>query len=105
MIPQPKVSAMMRGDFTNLSAHKLMDCLNRLGYDIEINVRPSVEPIGHLTLSTARLKASPQIEARNPATLDDDIGPSTTLDSHATLDSPIACAERSEPQHLRFVVR
>lgn len=26
----PIVSEMMRGDFTNLSDHKLMDCLNRL---------------------------------------------------------------------------
>jgi predicted XRE-type DNA-binding protein len=49
-IPQPKVSGMMRGDFTNLSERKLMDCLNRLGYDIEIKVRPAVEPQGHLTL-------------------------------------------------------
>ena len=30
-IPQPKVSAMMRGDFSDLSERKLMDCLNRLG--------------------------------------------------------------------------
>jgi len=33
-ISQPKVSDMMRGDFTNLSERKLMDCLTRLGYDI-----------------------------------------------------------------------
>lgn len=52
-IPQPKVSGMMRGDFTNLSERKLMDCLNRLGYDIEIKVRPASEPVGHLTLVTA----------------------------------------------------
>jgi len=52
-IPQPKVSGMMHGDFTNLSERKLMDCLNRLGYDIEIKVRPAIEPIGHLTLATA----------------------------------------------------
>lgn len=51
-IPQPKVSAMMRGDFTNLSERKLMDCLIRLGYDIEITVRPAGGPIGHLTLAT-----------------------------------------------------
>ncbi len=37
-VPQPKVSAMLRGDFTHLSERKLMDCLNRLGYDIEIKV-------------------------------------------------------------------
>jgi len=44
---------MMRGDFANLSERKLMDCLNRLGYDIEIKVRPAVESIGHLTLAIA----------------------------------------------------
>ena len=54
-IPQPKVSGMMRGDFTNLSERKLMDCLNRLGYDIEIKVRPTAESVGHLTLATAAL--------------------------------------------------
>lgn len=53
-IPQPKVSGMMHGDFTNLSERKLMDCLNRLGYDIEIKVRPAAEPVGHLTLLLAR---------------------------------------------------
>ncbi|RKP52690.1 helix-turn-helix domain-containing protein [Trinickia fusca] len=52
-IPQPKVSGMMRGDFTNLSERKLMECLNRLGYDIEIKVRPTAEPVGHLTLAIA----------------------------------------------------
>ena len=52
-ISQPKVSAMLRGDFTNLSERKLMDCLNRLGYDIEIKVRPAAEPIGHLVLAIA----------------------------------------------------
>jgi predicted XRE-type DNA-binding protein len=52
-ITQPKVSDMMRGDFTNLSERKLMDCLNRLGYDIEITVKPAVEPIGHLILAVA----------------------------------------------------
>ena len=35
-ISQPKVSDMMRGNFTNLSERKLLDCLTRLGYDIEI---------------------------------------------------------------------
>jgi len=52
-IPQPKVSGMMRGDFTNLSERKLMDCLNRLGYDIEIKVRPAAQPVGHLALAIA----------------------------------------------------
>ena len=52
-ISQPKVSAMLRGDFTNLSERKLMDCLNRLGSDIEIKVRPAAEPVGHLVLAIA----------------------------------------------------
>jgi len=52
-VPQPKVSAMLRGDFSNLSERKLMDCLNRLGYDIEIKVRPAAEPVGHLMLAFA----------------------------------------------------
>jgi predicted XRE-type DNA-binding protein len=52
-IPQPKVSGMLRGDFTNLSERKLMECLNRLGYDIEIKVKRAAEPVGHLTLAVA----------------------------------------------------
>ena len=52
-IPQPKVSGMMRGDFTNLSERKLMDCLNRLAYDIEITVKPAAALVGHLTLAVA----------------------------------------------------
>ena len=52
-ITQPKVSDMMRGDFSNLSERKLMDCLNRLGYDIEIKVKPTSAPVGHLMLAIA----------------------------------------------------
>ena len=52
-VTQPKVSDMMRGDFANLSERKLMDCLTRLGYDIEISVRPAKAEIGHLMLAAA----------------------------------------------------
>ena len=52
-ITQPKVSDMMRGDFTNLSERKLMDCLTRLGYDIEISVRPAVAKVGQLFVVAA----------------------------------------------------
>ena len=52
-IAQAKVSNMLRGDFANLSERKLMDCLNRLGYDIEIRVKPAVEALGHLMLAVA----------------------------------------------------
>ena len=37
----------------DLSERKLMDCLNRLGYDIEIKVRPATKPVGHLTMAFA----------------------------------------------------
>lgn len=50
-ITQPKVSDVMRGELSNLSERKLMDCLNRLGYDIEIQVRPAAESVGRLTLA------------------------------------------------------
>ena len=51
-ISQAKVSALLSGDFSNLSERKLMDCLNRLGYDIEITVKaPSGSRTGHLTLA------------------------------------------------------
>ncbi len=52
-LPQPKVSALLRGDLANLSERKLMDALNRLGYDIEITVRPTADSVGHLTLAVA----------------------------------------------------
>jgi predicted XRE-type DNA-binding protein len=50
-LPQPKVSGLFRGDFSNISERKLIDCLNRLGYDIEIKVMPSRECMGHLMLA------------------------------------------------------
>ena len=50
-ITQPKVSGMMRGDFANFSERKLMDSLTRLGYDIEIKIRPAKAKIGHLVLA------------------------------------------------------
>lgn len=52
-LPQPKVSGLFRGAFANISERKLMDCLNRLGYDIEIKVKPAAEPVGHLMLVVA----------------------------------------------------
>ena len=50
-LPQPKLSGLLRGDFSNVSERKLMDCLNRLGYDIEIKVRLATAPVGHLVLA------------------------------------------------------
>src|SRR3990172_12055225 len=39
-LPQPKLSGLFRGDFANVSDRKLMNCLNRLGCDLEIKVKP-----------------------------------------------------------------
>jgi len=52
-ISQAKVSGMLRGEFANLSERKLMECLTRLGYDIEIKVRPAAKSLGHLTLAVS----------------------------------------------------
>jgi predicted XRE-type DNA-binding protein len=52
-ISQAKVSSLKNGDFSNLSESKLMECLNRLGYDIEIRLRPASKAIGHRTLAVA----------------------------------------------------
>ena len=52
-ISQAKVSGMLRGEFANLSERKLMECLTRLGYDIEIKVRPAAKSLGHLKLAVA----------------------------------------------------
>jgi predicted XRE-type DNA-binding protein len=52
-ISQAKVSGIIRGDFSNLSESKLMECLNRLGYDIEIKLKPARKAIGQRTLAVA----------------------------------------------------
>lgn len=52
-IAQPKVSGLLRGDFANFSERRLMECLKRLGYDIEIKVKLANEPVGHVTLDVA----------------------------------------------------
>jgi predicted XRE-type DNA-binding protein len=52
-ISQAKVCGLVRGDFLNFSERKLMGCLNRLGYDIEIKVRIVKKPVGRRTLAVA----------------------------------------------------
>lgn len=52
-ISQPKLSGLMRGNFSNLSETKLMECLNRLGYDIEIKLLPASRSDGRRTLAVA----------------------------------------------------
>jgi predicted XRE-type DNA-binding protein len=52
-ISQAKVSGLVRGDFSNLSESKMMECLNRLGYDIEIKLKPARKAVGQRTLAVA----------------------------------------------------
>ena len=40
-IPQPELSAMLRGHFRGIGEMKLLDCLARLGRDIQITVGPA----------------------------------------------------------------
>jgi len=57
-ISQPKVSGLLQGDFENISERKLMDCLTRLGYDIEIQVRPARQSNGKVLLHVGNVAGS-----------------------------------------------
>jgi predicted XRE-type DNA-binding protein len=51
-LPQPKLSKLVRGQFRGISERKLMDCLTRLGKDIQIVVREhaSGRKVGHVSV-------------------------------------------------------
>lgn len=38
-MPQPKLSNMLRGQFRGISESKMLDCLTRLGQDVQIVVK------------------------------------------------------------------
>ena len=38
-MPQPKLSGMLRGQFRGISEAKMLECMNRLGRDVQIVVR------------------------------------------------------------------
>ncbi|MDR0842689.1 MAG: helix-turn-helix domain-containing protein [Acidobacteriota bacterium] len=40
-IPQPKLSRMLRGQFRGISETKMLDCLVKLGRDVQIVVGPA----------------------------------------------------------------
>lgn len=54
-LTQPKVSALLRGQFRGVSEHRLLECLTRLGQDVEIVVKPTPRsrPAGRLRLFVA----------------------------------------------------
>jgi predicted XRE-type DNA-binding protein len=45
-ILQPKLSKMLRGQFRGFSERRLMDCLTRLGQDVNFVVRRKAKPRG-----------------------------------------------------------
>ncbi len=38
-MPQPKISDMLRGNFRGISQARMIECLNRLGRDVDIVVK------------------------------------------------------------------
>ncbi|MCE1274722.1 MAG: helix-turn-helix domain-containing protein [Chlorobiales bacterium] len=51
-IPQPKLSKMLRGQFRGISETKMLDCLARLGRDVQIVIGPpcSTTSTGHVAV-------------------------------------------------------
>ena len=51
-ITQPKLSGLLRGQFRGISEAKMLECLTRLGRDIEIVVKsaPRSRTEGHVTV-------------------------------------------------------
>ena len=51
-LTQPKVSAMLRGQFRGISERKLLNCLTRLGRDVQIVIKqaPRRRAEGRLTI-------------------------------------------------------
>jgi predicted XRE-type DNA-binding protein len=54
-LTQPKVSAILKGQFRGISEHRLLECLILLGRDVQILVQPAPRrrPIGRLTIRVA----------------------------------------------------
>lgn len=50
-IPQPRVSQIINGKFQDISEFKLMHCLNKLGYNINIKIKaPPHNAVGRISL-------------------------------------------------------
>jgi len=53
-LPQPRLSAILRGHFHNVSERKLLACLTALGQDVQIVVKPAKKGrAGTLTVAAA----------------------------------------------------
>ena len=49
-IPQPKLSLMLRGQFRGISEAKMLECLARLGRDVQIVIGPEHAGIGNIVV-------------------------------------------------------
>lgn len=51
-IPQPRLSNMLRGQFRGISETKMIECLTRLGRNVEIVVKPAPrsKAAGHVSV-------------------------------------------------------
>jgi len=51
-VPQPKLSNMLRGQFRGISEAKMLECLTKLGRDVQIRVKatPRSRSRGHISL-------------------------------------------------------
>ncbi|MCL2658875.1 MAG: helix-turn-helix domain-containing protein [Betaproteobacteria bacterium] len=51
-LTQPKLSKMLRGQFRGISEAKMLDCLTRLGRDVQIVVGPArgAASVGHVAV-------------------------------------------------------
>lgn len=51
-ITQPKLSNMLRGQFHGISESKMLDCLARLGHDVQIVISPASrkKTAGHIVV-------------------------------------------------------
>lgn len=54
-LTQPKVSRLLKGQFRGISERRLLNCLTRLGRDVQIVVKPAPRnrDTGHLTVRFA----------------------------------------------------
>lgn len=54
-LTQPKVSRLLKGEFRGVSERRLLNCLTRLGQDVEIVVKaaPRTRDTGHLSIRFA----------------------------------------------------
>ena len=50
-LPQSKLLLILRGHFHIVSEKKLMDCLNQLGYDIEIKLTRTRKAVGQESIA------------------------------------------------------